>query len=518
MIMPPPCKISIDGQFLTQHPPTSAVVKIIMKNYIATLAEQSMVLPKHHIDLLTDFLATLVVCDNLSDTILDPADLLTTSTPRSLHVGTGLSVTREIASAIADAKHSVLFSTCYWADSASRDLIADALRDLANNSLQGHKKVVVRIGFSSSATSQKLFHTSSTKGKVHPPSTWSTIGLPDEEELSSLDMSVKSLFFLPFSVVHSKFCIIDGRMLFLPSSNISWETWLEQCTIFTGHIVNVFAEFWEKIWGDPEAPLQHPLDPFAGDVGYPTIFLPSPHHRNPSFSPTILSSSSPPPPPPTPQNTFLMHSISQARNTIYLQTPNLTSQPLLRALEAALARGVNVEVVTCRRMMVAEQVLTTGGSASTEGGVRALIKHDDRLRAGKGYVSREKHRTVKGVLGVWYYSGPATAAVPAYTHGEAGVSFLVSEMASASDKSHVKALIIDGEITVLGSANGDRASWYTSQEVNAAVLSASFAAATRKALIRGLGGRLERVVGVSELREDTLTVKRVNSTARSEVD
>lgn len=68
---------------------------------------------------------------------------------------------------------------------------------------------------------------------------------------------------------------------------------------------------------------------------------------------------------------------------------------------------------------------------------------------------------------------------------------------TAAVKSHVKALIVDGEITVLGSANGDRASWFTSQEVNVAVFDATFAGEVREALVSGLGGRLERVAGVA---------------------
>lgn len=165
---------------------------------------------------------------------------------------------------------------------------------------------------------------------------------------------------------------------------------------------------------------------------------------------------------------------------MYLQTPNLTSRPLLRALEAALERGVGVEVVTCRRMMIVEQFVTTAASASTEGCVGRLVRSAERQG---------------GALGVWYYSGAGEGE----ESEEVGVT--VSKMAREAVQSHVKALIVDGEVTVLGSANGDRASWYTSQEANVSVFSAEFAARTRRGLVRGLGRRLEKVVGRGELGE-----------------
>ena len=47
-------------------------------------------------------------------------------------------------------------------------------------------------------------------------------------------------------------------------------------------------------------------------------------------------------------------------------------------------------------------------------------------------------------------------------------------------QSHLKLTIIDGEITVLGSGNMDRASWYTSQELGIALISKHFAESVRE--------------------------------------
>ncbi|KAA8903041.1 hypothetical protein FN846DRAFT_954719 [Sphaerosporella brunnea] len=473
------------------RPRTSSVVAALIDTYAANLEASGIALLEHHKELLTDFLTTLVTCDSPSETILPPGELLTTSTPRSIHVGTGLTVTQNLATAISAAEHSVLFSTCFWAESESREVLADALRELSRCAEEEGRKVLVRIGFSSSSATQKLFHTSSPKGKTHLPSTWTTLGLPGPEELRGLDLRVKSIFFLPFSVLHSKFCIIDNRTLFLPSANISWETWLEQCTTFTGAVVDVFTSFWTRVWGEGDEP------PFPSTMkengGVPTIFLPHPHHRNPAFSPSLVpcfpSSSPRNQPPVTPQNTFFIHALTRAAKSIYIQTPNLNSQPLLRTLEEALARGVNVKIVTCRRMMVAEQMVTTAASASTEGCIRSLIRYDHHLRQNQAQDPFRGNRKPPGLLSVWYYTGAGSA--------EPIARQIVVPECTAAVKSHVKALIVDGEITVLGSANGDRASWFTSQEVNVAVFDATFAGEVREALVSGLGGRLERVAGVA---------------------
>ena len=49
-------------------------------------------------------------------------------------------------------------------------------------------------------------------------------------------------------------------------------------------------------------------------------------------------------------------------------------------------------------------------------------------------------------------------------------------------QTHVKLTVIDAEITVLGSGNMDRASWYTSQELGVAFFSDKFAALIRQEL------------------------------------
>ncbi len=57
--------------------------------------------------------------------------------------------------------------------------------------------------------------------------------------------------------------------------------------------------------------------------------------------------------------------------------------------------------------------------------------------------------------------------------------------------SHIKLTVVDGEYTVLGSGNMDRASWYTSQELGILFQDASMAKSVKEAVDGFLDGRLE---------------------------
>ncbi len=60
-------------------------------------------------------------------------------------------------------------------------------------------------------------------------------------------------------------------------------------------------------------------------------------------------------------------------------------------------------------------------------------------------------------------------------------------------KSHLKLVIMDEEITVLGSGNQDRASWYTSQELGVALLDEEVSKDIMNDVLGGLRGRLDYI-------------------------
>ncbi|KAL7785488.1 hypothetical protein V8C37DRAFT_394101 [Trichoderma ceciliae] len=432
--------------------------------------------------------------------------LLTTSAPRLLYVGTGLSIfTRAILPAIASAKHSVHFVTCYWAASPSLDGIRQTLLQLAEaRSRPGEPlpTLHVSIGFSSWGLFQKLFHTSALEGCVYPPSRWMKLGLPDEEVLrkGGIEMTVKSLFFTPLSVMHPKYVIIDEAKAWVPSCNVSWERWFEGCVELEGEIVDRLLDFHARVWGarvdrarpasngsielarrerlarmavteaqnrdvdegvdgdgQDETSSSSPLNEgddncsatqciqFTAVAPTPTIFLPSPHHRNPRFKffPFFSQSN----PPMTPLNAALLTLFANARHDIHLVTPNLTSWPVLDALLEAISRGVNVQVRTGRNMMVIEQLVTAG--TTTSWCIRRFIKRYRALCKRSQRSDTEAQPVSPGQLEILYYRQ-------------------LGDRANLEDEpvfSHLKMTMVDGEYLVLGSGNMDRASWWTSQEI-----------------------------------------------------
>lgn len=401
----------------------------------------------------------------------DPSALLNAAetSVADFTVGSSLEIyTSAILPALESAQYEILFVTCFWARSASLEKLCSTLVKLSNraHSLStGTSRLRVRLCFSSRSLTQKLLHTSSAAGHVYPPSKWRSLGLPPPEDLNGLDLQVKSLFVLPFSVMHPKFVIIDRQRVLLPSCNLSWESWLECCLPLTGPIVNSFVRFWHHTWGRddwpdlPATPLPHQASSTV--INHTAVFLPSPHHRDPHFRPVPFISFAPPPP--TPLNTLLLHLFSRAQDSIVLLTPNLTSPPVISALLEALSRGVNVTVITNRRMMILEQLITSG--TITEICVWKLRRRYNRMRRQK--LSRYHHEDLEngvdtrniGSLQIGYYR-------PTVEY----------------KRTHIKCSTIDNRVVVLGSGNMDRASWYTSQELGVAIEGEEVVKGVRKAI------------------------------------
>lgn len=455
-----------------------------------------------------------------------PDDLETCLTAVSFSTGTGASLFSLFRSDLEAAENEIIIVTCFWARSESLDTLCDVLHNLSKKATERasssssslstaegggrvrnglNKKIKVRICFSSSSIFQKLFHTSSPKGYVYPPSTWSSkLGLPRPEELPGLDLTVKSIFFRPFSVMHSKFIIIDRQVVLVPSCNVSWETWFEGCLKLSGDIVSRFYDFWLSFWADYEEKsaggmiLSHEdgqLTPSTADTAtatatalahrywanvdawavtnfsngrvddfqpsIPSVFLPSNHHVNPKFRPTSLFLSFAPQ---TPLNNFLIHSLSQAKRDIYIQSPNVTAPPVLRALLECVERGVDVKIVTNDRLMVLEQLVTAG--TTTSRCMKWLIKNYENAKRAR----RRSFLGDRGESGLSDYLGALDVLYWGSTETGTGTG-TAPPILSEAQRSHLKLTIVDMELVVLGSGNMDRASWYTSQELGVSFLS-----------------------------------------------
>lgn len=422
----------------------------------------------------------------------NPSSLLTTSSIHSISLGTGNRILASLLPALESAETEVIFVTCYWAASDSLKRICDGLRKLSAKAVAHGRTIRVRICFSSSGIWQKLFHTQSASGKVYHPSEWSkALGLPGPGELEGLDLQVKSVFLLPISIIHPKFIIVDRKKAFLPSCNVSWEEWFEGCVELSGPVVGQFVRFWEEFWADErdrelssetfisssvateytENTGQSGLLHHHGLTPAPTIqtlFLPSPHHRNPR---TTLPWQAAAPAPSTPLNVFLLQALESARSYIYIQTPNVTSQPAIAGLLEALERGVNVSIVTSERLQLLEQIITAG-TTSPRCVSKLIAQHQALANVHSGDVEDAAALRL-GKLKVSYYK-------PLDGQGDSH---------DEPVQSHFKLTIVDGEVAVFGSGNMDRPSWYTSQELGVAFFDRGFVANVEEGVKEALNGR-----------------------------
>ncbi|KAK0614602.1 hypothetical protein B0T14DRAFT_437207 [Immersiella caudata] len=443
------------------------------------------------------------------------------STPQSFHVGTGASIfTNVLIPAITSATHEVIFVTCFWAQSKTLSALHNALANLAAHRRQlirsaranGRPDISplkVRICLSSRSVFQKLFHPQSRNGYLYPPLSWAKqLGLPEPKllEAGAIELRVKSLFFLPFSVMHPKFVIIDRQRAFVPSCNVSWESWLEGCMEFTGEAVTSLLSFYTLTWErslDFRKPLtvqgsqreafntleasltlisspahqRVTLPAFAAPL--PTLILPSSHHWNPKFRPFPWQK--PSSPPRTPLNIALLELFDEARRTIYVQTPNLTCETVIAALLDAVQRGVEVTIVTNQNMMVLEQLVTAG--TTTKWCIQSLVRRFHRLGA-----ILTRHPDAGGLEAGRAGFGRLRIM---------GFHPLSKPRAGAEEEepvhSHLKLTIVDEKLTVLGSGNMDRASWYTSQELGILIDDAGFAQHVKRGVEVVVDGRLDIV-------------------------
>lgn len=462
----------------------------------------------------------------------EPASLVSTSHPVSFETGTGASIySRALLPAILAAEREVILVTCFWAPSSTLIALRETLEQLARlrqdrlRSPPGSsgtsvplEPLNIHICFSSRSFFQKLFHPRSRDGYTYPPSTWiSQLGLPAPDLLTAglINLEVKSLFLLPFSVMHPKFLVVDRQRAWLPSCNVSWEPWLEGCVELTGDAVTTLLRFYRSVWGpgrleaDEHSPFENipqqpnitrpdsaytELVPIQSPATYlaelqsqviPTILLPSSHHMNPQFRPFPWQRS--PPPPKTPLNCAVLRLLAMAEKKIYIQTPNLTSAAVIDALLEALTRGVNVTIVTSKGMMILEQLLTSGTTTSRylRSFVQSYNARKKRFEPGinvgtsvdaNAHVDLEAGPSRFGSLEILYFH-----ALPANR-----LRCLPEEPVH----SHLKLTMVDEEYAILGSGNMDRASWFTSQELGILFQSSEFVATVSSTVGQALQGRL----------------------------
>lgn len=165
-----------------------------------------------------------------------------------------------------------------------------------------------------------------------------------------------------------------------------------------------------------------------------------------------------------------------------MQTPNLTCRPVLSAILSALTRGIHFHIIVSRQLMILEQLVTAGTTterciSKLQTPYYELLRKYDQPRDEEARIAMVK----PGNLKIGYFMR---------FNGDPGEPV----------KSHLKCTILnspegngESDVTVLGSGNMDRASWYTSQELGVAFVGRQVAKDVRECIEKGLQGRVEYV-------------------------
>lgn len=141
-----------------------------------------------------------------------------------------------------------------------------------------------------------------------------------------------------------------------------------------------------------------------------------------------------------PQNEAWLSAVRNATHSVFIQTPDLNAAPLLPELLAAVRRGVQVTYYVCLGYNDAGELLPFQGG------------HNEGV-ANKLYTSlAENESDARSRLHVHYYVAKDQTA-PVHN------SF-------KSRSCHIKLMIVDSHLGIMGNGNQDTQSWYHSQEVN----------------------------------------------------
>ncbi|KAL7628972.1 hypothetical protein AAE478_000490 [Parahypoxylon ruwenzoriense] len=180
-----------------------------------------------------------------------------------------------------------------------------------------------------------------------------------------------------------------------------------------------------------------------------------------------------------PQDAAWLSALRGARHSVFIQSPTLNAEALLPAIAQACERGVHVYCYVCLGYNDAGELLPL------QGGHNESVSH--HLHTSSLLSSSAKQR----LHWHWYVAADQTFPLPSSS----------SPSSPRRRSCHIKLLIVDSRVGIVGSGNQDTQSWTHSQEANLLVDSARVCRAWLDAVVRrgqntALYGAVDRVDGV----------------------
>jgi len=150
---------------------------------------------------------------------------------------------------IVHAQKEILFATMYWEKSESANIIGKAFRDLSKRAGFENRHVIIKLMIDHPTISNAFhFH------YIIPPSKWSYYDIPSPEEIPNISLEVHNYHCIIMGTFHSKFLIVDRKLVLLNSNNIQDRPNLEMMSHFEGDIVNSFYDTFLISWWLPFQP------------------------------------------------------------------------------------------------------------------------------------------------------------------------------------------------------------------------------------------------------------------------
>ncbi|KAI1356249.1 hypothetical protein F5Y01DRAFT_309662 [Xylaria sp. FL0043] len=172
-----------------------------------------------------------------------------------------------------------------------------------------------------------------------------------------------------------------------------------------------------------------------------------------------------------PQNAAWLSALRNAQRSVFIQTPTLNAAPLIPAIVAACERGIDVYCYVCLGYNDAGEMLPMQGG------------HNDKI-ANQLYTTLSPAGRQR-LHWYWYVAKDQTRPIPA---------------AQKKRSCHIKLMIVDECVGIVGSGNQDTQSWFQSQEVNLLLDSPQVCRAWIDALRRnqntGIYGAVDRADGI----------------------
>lgn len=138
-----------------------------------------------------------------------------------------------------------------------------------------------------------------------------------------------------------------------------------------------------------------------------------------------------------PQNEAWLSAVRNAKEWVFIQTPDLNADPLLPEIIAAIKRGVEITYWVCLGYNDAGELLPG------QGGTNEMVADGLHKK-----LQGDEHKLLK----IGYYVAK-DQKLPVHNKFK-------------SRSCHVKLMVVDGHIGIQGNGNQDTQSWYHSQEVN----------------------------------------------------